>query len=158
MNGKFGETMNRFLKDFITGSSKLNASKSAVMKLSFRINLETGLKEAKLLENEKTGGSAVQVTPDSDTDSVDGNEEEIVNAKKLKLTDEQKASMKKINDYLDSLKTERESAELDVEVTHDFDVMKNLTKIISESNNFVVVDSGKLIVETFASSWLKIYC
>ena len=155
MNGKFGETMNRFLKDFITGSSKLNASKSAVMKLSFRINLETGLKEAKLLENEKTGGSAVQVTPDSDTDSVDGNEEEIVNAKKLKLTDEQKASMKKINDYLDSLKSERESAELDVEVTHDFDVMKNLTKIISESNNFVVVDSGK---PSFASSWLKIYC
>ena len=114
------------------------------------------MKEAKLLENEKTSESAVQVTPD--TDSMDGNEEKIVNAKKLKLTDEQKASMKKINDYLDSLKSERESAELDVEVTHDFDVMKNLTKIISESNNFVVVDSGKLIVETFASSWLKIYC
>ena len=158
MNGKFGERMNRFLKDFITGSSKLNASNSTVMKLFFRINLETGLKEAKLLENEKTSESAVQVTPDSDTDSMDGNEEKIVNAKKLKLTDEQKASMKKINDYLDSLKSERESAELDVEVTHDFDVMKNLTKIISESNNFVVVDSGKLIVETFASSWLKIYC
>ena len=139
-------------------NSKLNASKSTVMKLFFRINLETGLKEAKLLENEKTGGSAVQVTPDSDTDSMDGNEEKIVNAKKLKLTDEQKASMKKINDYLDSLKSERESTELDVEVTHDFDVMKNLTKIISESNNFVVVDSGKLIAETFASSWLKIYC
>ena len=139
-------------------NSKLNASKSTVMKLFFRINLETGLKEAKLLENEKTGGSAVQVTPDSDTDSMDGNGEKIVNAKKLKLTDEQKASMKKINDYLDSLKSERESAELDVEVTHDFDVMKNLTKIISESNNFVVVDSGKLIAETFASSWLKIYC
>ena len=104
--------------------------------------METGLKEAKLLENEKTGGSAVQVAPD-DQDAPDGNEdEELVNAKKLKLTDEQKASMKKINDYLDSLKSERESAELDVEVTHDFDVMKNLTQIISESNNFVVVDSG----------------
>ena len=106
--------------------------------------METGLKEAKLLENEKTGGSAVQVAPD-DQGAPDGNEdEELVNAKKLKLTDEQKASMKKINDYLDSLKSERESAELDVEVTHDFDVMKNLTQIISESNNFVVVDSGRL--------------
>ena len=104
--------------------------------------METGLKEAKLLKNEKTGGSAVQVASD-DQGAPDGNEdEELVNAKKLKLTDEQKASMKKINDYLDSLKSERESAELDVEVTHDFDVMKNLTQIISESNNFVVVDSG----------------
>ena len=99
--------------------------------------METGLKEAKLLENEKSE-SAVQVAPDVDADD----HEEIVNAKKLKLTDEQKASMKKINDYLDSLKSERENSELDVEVTHDFDVMKNLTKIISESNNFVVVDSG----------------
>ena len=107
--------------------------------------METGLKEAKLLENEnaKTGGSAVQVAPDN-PEAPDANEdEELVNAKRLKLTDEQKASMKKINDYLDSLKSERESAELDVEVTHDFDVMKNLTQIISESNNFVVVDSGK---------------
>ena len=107
--------------------------------------METGLKEAKLLENEnaKAGGSAVQVAPDN-PEAPDANEdEELVNAKRLKLTDEQKASMKKINDYLDSLKSERESAELDVEVTHDFDVMKNLTQIISESNNFVVVDSGK---------------
>jgi len=55
--------------------------------------------------------------------------------------------MKKINDYLDSLKSERESAELDVEVTHDFDVMKNLTQIISESNNFVVVDSALIELE-----------
>jgi len=113
--------------------------------LHYRINLETGLKEAKLLENEnaKTGGSAVQVAPDN-PETPDANEgEELVNAKRLKLTDEQKASMKKINDYLDSLKSERESAELDVEVTHDFDVMKNLTQIISESNNFVVVDSGR---------------
>lgn len=102
--------------------------------------METGLKEAKLLENEKTGGSAVQVAPDDQ--GAPDEDEELVNAKKLKLTDEQKASMKKINDYLDSLKSERESAELDVEVTHDFDVMKNLTQIISESNNFVVVDSG----------------
>ena len=103
--------------------------------------METGLKEAKLLENEQVGESAVRVAPDTDA-SADSEAEDIVNAKKLKLTDEQKASMKKINDYLDSLKSERENSELDVEVTHDFDVMKNLTKIISESNNFVVVDSG----------------
>ena len=105
--------------------------------------METGLKEAKLLESEKSGESAVQVAPDTQEGPDVNEDEELVNAKRLKLTDEQKASMKKINDYLDSLKSERENSELDVEVTHDFDVMKNLTQIISESNNFVVVDSGK---------------
>lgn len=107
--------------------------------------METGLKEAKLLEhqNAKTSGLAVQVTPDTPVKE----DEKIVNPKKLKLTDKQKASMKKINDYLDTLKSERENTELDVEVTHDFDVMKNLTQIISESNNFVVVESALIELE-----------
>ena len=59
--------------------------------LHYRINLETGVKEAKILEQEKSSEIVPVGEPKEETPTG------------MKLTDKQKKSLEKINDYLKSV-------------------------------------------------------
>ena len=112
--------------------------------LHYRINIQTGLKEAKLIDKLNKENKELQQIPESET----GNEKKPEVAK-IELNEKQKASMKKINDYLNQIKIERETADdskrqPNVDILKDFDIIKNLTEIIKnqDNSNEQIIESG----------------
>ena len=67
--------------------------------LHYRINLETGVKEAKLLDGSAEAVTAV-ASSEKDGELVPVGEVKDGNSKVLELNDVQKKSLEKINDYL----------------------------------------------------------
>jgi len=107
--------------------------------LHYSIDFSTGERKAKLLEPEEPN-------PDTESSLVLMPEKleqaEIVQEEKPELTEAQKLSIKKINDYLNEQelhKTEpRNFDELGVELVADFDLMKNITNALKTAASIEV--------------------
>jgi len=99
--------------------------------LHYRINLETGVKEAKLLRDHSDSAAIV---PTGDVQDL--------TPKRPELNEAQKKSLEKINDYLKTVaekeKELRSFEDLDVEMVVEFELMENITRQFVSSSDLAV--------------------